>query len=86
MGGGDDPPLEENAYFLEFYPNKAHLLLKGVYGDCPNNNGGYQLGGGFPDDAIFHHRWRRLTMQLSIWYVTPYESVGQQFTEILSEE
>ena len=30
-GGGHAPPPEENAVFSEFSPERAHLLLQGVY-------------------------------------------------------
>ena len=45
MGGGTTPP-EENTDLLKFYPERAHLLLQGVYGDFPHHNNGLHLEGG----------------------------------------
>ena len=30
--------LEKNADLLEFTPERAHILLQGVYGDFPHHN------------------------------------------------
>ena len=45
------PPPEKNADLLGFTPERAHLLLQGVYGDFPHHNDGLHLDGGIPDDA-----------------------------------
>ena len=50
--GRDVPPLEENADLPDFTPERAHLLLQGVYGDYPHHNNGLHLDGRVADDAI----------------------------------
>ena len=49
------PPPEENADLPNFTPERAHLLLQGVYGDFPYHNNGSHLDGGVMDGAI----WQR---------------------------
>ena len=78
------PPQEESVDFPDFSPGRAHLLLKGVYGDYPHHNDILYLGGGVLDDAVWHQNWRRLATQLSIWYAMPSRAVGCQFTAIMA--
>ena len=52
MWGGDVPPSEENADLQDFTPERARMLLQGVYGDIPHQNNGLHLDGGVVDDAI----------------------------------
>ena len=47
------PPLEENADHLDFTPERARLLLQGVYGDFPHHNYGSHLDGVIADDALW---------------------------------
>ena len=37
-------------------------------------------------NAVWQHRWRRLTAQSVSWYTTPSGAVGRRFTEILAVE
>ena len=60
--GGGTPP-EENVDLPGFHPERAHLLLQGVYGDFPHNNDGLHMDGGITDDAAWQRRWRRLAAQ-----------------------
>ena len=85
-GGGDATPPEENADLLGFTPERAHLLLQGVYGDFPHHNDGSHLDGGISDDAAWQRCWRQLAAQSASWYATPYGAVGRRFTEILAAE
>ena len=85
MGGGRSLP-EENANLPKFTPERAHLLLQGVYGELPHHNDGSHLDGRVADNAIWKHRWRRLDMQSASWYATPSGSVGSRFTSILAAE
>ena len=80
------PPLEENAELPDFTPERAHLLLRVVYGDFPHHNDGSHLDGGVADDAIWKRRWHRLAAQLASWYAMPSGAVGRHFTEILAAE
>ena len=50
--GGDGPPPEENADLPDFTPERANLLLQGVYGEYLHHNNGSHLDGGFVDEAI----------------------------------
>ena len=84
--GGDVPPPEENADLLGFTPNRAHLLLQGVYGYFPHHNDWSHLDGGVADDVIWKSYWRRLAAQSSSWYATPSGSVGRRSTAILAAE
>ena len=84
--GGEVPPLEENANLLVFTPERANMLLQGVYGDFPHHNYGSHLEGGVADNAIWQRHWRRLAAQSASWYATPYEAVGRRFTAILDLE
>ena len=61
--GGDVPPLEENGDHPEFTPERAHLLLQGVYGDFSHHNDGLHLDRGVADDALWQLHWRRLDAQ-----------------------
>ena len=78
--GGALPPSEENSDLPDFTPERAHLLLREVYGDFPHHNNGSH------DDAIWQRRWRRLAPQLASWYATTKGSVGCCFTSILAVE
>ena len=49
--GGDVPPPEENTDLPGFHPERAHLLLQGVYGDFLHHNNGLHLDGGISDNA-----------------------------------
>ena len=95
--GGDATPPEENSDLLGFHPERAHLLLQGVYGDFPHHNDGTHLdggarwfssnlAGGISDDAAWQRRWRRLAAQSVSWYATPSRAVGRRFTAILAAE
>ena len=85
MGGNATPP-EENADLLGFVPERAHLLLQGVYGDFPYHSDGSHLDGGIADDAAWQRRWRWLAAQSASWYATPSGAVGRHFTAILAAE
>ena len=85
MRGGTSPP-EENADLPRFTPERAHLLLQGVYGDFLHHNDGSHLDGGIADDAAWQRRLRWLAVQPASLYATPYRSVGRRFTEILAAE
>ena len=61
--GGTCPPPEENIDHPEFTPERAHLLLRGVYGDFQYHNDRSHLDGGIADDAVWQRRWRRLAAQ-----------------------
>ena len=50
--GGDVPPSEEHVNLLDFTPERANLLLQGVYGDYLHHNNGSHLDGGVADKAI----------------------------------
>ena len=58
--GGDVTPPEENADLPGFHPERAHLLLQGVYGDFLHQNDGSHLDGGIVNDTACQRRWRRL--------------------------
>ena len=45
--GGDATPPEENADLLGFTPERAHLLLQGVYGDFLHHKDGSHLDRGY---------------------------------------
>ena len=79
-------PPEENADLPDFTPESAHLLLQGVYGDYPHQNGALHLKGGVVYDALLKLHWRCLAAQLSSWYNTPSGVVGCRFTVILASE
>ena len=64
--GGGVYPLEENKDFPEFPPERAHLLLQGLYGDLPHHNDGSHLDRGVMDDDVWQRRWRRLAVQSNI--------------------
>ena len=80
------PPPEENADLNDFTPERAHLLLRGVYVDYPHNNDGSHLDRGVPDNAICHRCWRLLAAQLNIWYATPSVALGRRFMAIMAAE
>ena len=84
--GGDATPPEENADFPVFYPERAHLLLQGVYGDFLHHNDGLHLDGGIADNAAWQRRWRRLAAQSASWYATPSGAVGRRFMAVLAAE
>ena len=50
--GGDGAPLEENADHPDFTPERAHLLLQGVYGYFLHHNNGSHLDRGVTDNTI----------------------------------
>ena len=54
---------EEDADLPGFHPERAHLLLQGVYGDFPHHNDRSHLDGGISDDAAWQRRRRRLAAQ-----------------------
>ena len=85
MGWYATPP-EENEDLLGFHPERAHLLLQGVYGDFPHHNDGSHLDGGIADNAAWKRCWRRLAAQSASWYATPSGAVGRRFTAILAVE
>ena len=82
--GGEATPPEENSDLPGFTPERAHLLLQGVYGDFPHHNDGSHLDGGIADDTACQRRWRRLAAQSASWYATPSGVVGRRFTAILA--
>ena len=84
--GGDATPPEENADLLGFTPERANLLLQGVYGDFPHHNNGSHLDGGIADDAAWQRRWQWLAAQSVSWYATPSVAVGRRFKAILAAE
>ena len=84
--GGGATPLEENVDLLGFTPERAHLLLQGVYGDLSHHNDGSHLDRGIADDAAWQCRWRRLAAQSASWYATSSGAVGRRFTAILAAE
>ena len=69
--GGDATPPEENTDLLGFHPERAHLLLQGVYGDFMYHLNGSHLDGGIVDDAAKQRRRRRLAVQSASWYAAP---------------
>ena len=81
MWGGAFPPLEENADHPDFTPERAHLLLQGVYGDFLHHNDGSHLDGGVADDALWQRCWCQLAAQSESWYATPSGVVGRCFRE-----
>ena len=85
-GGGEFPPPEENADLPGFTPERAHLLLREVYGDFPHHNYGSHLDGVVANDSIWQRRWRRIAAHSASWYATPSGSVGHRFTPILAVE
>ena len=85
-GKGCHPPPEENADLLGLTPDRAHLLLQGVYGDFPHHNNGLHLEGGNADDAPWQRRWRQLAAKSGSWYATPSGAVGRRFTAISAAE
>ena len=84
--GGDAPPPEENSDLPEFHPERAHLLLQGVYGDFLHHNNGSHRERGIADEAAWQRLWRRLAAQSASWYATPSGAEGRQFTAILAAE
>ena len=84
--GGGLPPQEENTDLPDITPERAHLLLRTIYGDFPHHNYGSHLDRGVTDDALWQHCWCWLAVQLARWYATPTGAVGCRFTEILSVE
>ena len=78
------PPPEKNADLSNFTPERAHLLLQGVYGDFPYHNYEFHLDGGVADYAIWKLRWRRLAAQSAILYANSSGALGRRFTEILA--
>ena len=70
----------------DFTPERAHLLLREVYGDFPHHNNESHLDGGVTGDASWKCRWCRLAAQLASWYAMTSGAVGHRFTEILAAE
>ena len=75
-------PQEENTDIPDFTPERAHLLLREVYGDLPHHNNRSHLNGGVTDDALWQSCWRRIAAQSDSWYATPTVAVGCCFTSI----
>ena len=65
-GGGVTPP-EENKDLPDFTPERAHLLLQGVYGYYLHPNNWSHLDRGVMDNTICQHCWRQLAAQSAIW-------------------
>ena len=84
--GGCVPPTEENADLSYFTPERAHMMLRGVYGYYLHHNDGLHLDGGVADDAILQRHWRRIYTQSAIWYAMPSGAVGHRLTAILAAE
>ena len=84
--GGDATPPEENTDLPGLQPERAHLLLQGVYGDFPHHNDGSHLDGGIADDAAWQRCWRRLAAQSASWYATTSGAMGRRFMAILVAE
>ena len=84
--GGGATSLEENVDLLGFHPDRAHLLLQGVYGNFPHHNYRTHLERGVADDTAWQRHWRRLAAQSASWYATPSGAVGRRFTAILAAE
>ena len=84
--GGTPPPSEENAHLPGFTPERAHLLLKGVYGDFPHHNNELHLEGGIADDALWQHSWPCLAAHSANWCATPSGALGRRFTAVLAAE
>ena len=84
--GDTCPPLEENADLPYFTPESTHLLLWGVYEDCPHHKDGLPLDGGVVVDTIWQRCWRRLATQCASWYDTPSGTLGRRFTATLDVE
>ena len=80
------PPLEENADFSDFSPERAHLLFLGVYREFLHHNDRLHLDRGFLDAAVWQSRWRRLATQSDRWYATPSGAVARRFTAMRSAE
>ena len=57
-------PQYECTDFPDFVPVRAHMLLKGVYGDYPHNNNGSKLDRVVLDDAVWQRRWIQTDAQL----------------------
>ena len=53
VGGGRVPPPMENSNLPGFHPERAHLLLQGVYGEFLYHNDGAHLDRGIADDDIW---------------------------------
>ena len=85
MGGNVHPP-EENADLPGFTPERAHLLLQGVYEDFLYHKDGLHLEGRVTDNAIWQRHWLRLADQSASSYATSFRAVGRRFTEILAAE
>ena len=84
--GGDATPPEENADLLGFHPERAHLLLQGVYDDFLHHNDGLHLDVGIAHEAARQCLWRWLAAQSASWYATPSGAVGCRFMVILAAE
>ena len=68
---GDVPPLEKNADQTDFTPERAYLLMEGVYGDFPYHNDGSYLYREVADDTLWQRRWRWIAAQSASWYAIP---------------
>ena len=77
--GEDAPPPEENEDLPDFTPERAHLLLREIYGYLPHPSDGSHLDRGVTDNATRQRCWRRLA-------ATPSGAVGHCFTAILVAE
>ena len=63
--GGGVPPPEENTDLPGFTPERAHLLLQGVYGNFPHHNNGSHMDRGITGGALWQRCWRQLAAQLA---------------------
>ena len=77
---------EDNTDLPYFTPERAHLLLKGIYRYYSHHKDGSHLDGRVTDHAIWKLCWRRRAVQLATWYATPSGAVGRRFTAILAAE
>ena len=84
--GGNVPSPEENADLPGFHPERAHLLLQGVYGDFLHHNNGSHLDRGIMDEDVWQRCWHQIAAQSASWYATPSGAVGRRFTAILAVE
>ena len=65
--GGDATPPEEKEDLLGLHPERAHLLLQGVYGEFLHHNDGSRLDGIIVDDAAWQRFWCRLAAHSASW-------------------
>ena len=80
----DATSSEENSDLPGFQPDRAHLLLQGVYGNFLHHNDGAHLDRGITDGAICQRCWCQLADQSASWYAPPSGAVGRRFMAILA--